>query len=96
METLAGIRILEATEEALELAKLLIRSRAIPAAAEDDATHVAIAAVNGMDFLLTWNCRHIANLVAAPLIRDIIEQAGYGAPTITTPKDLLISLGELP
>jgi hypothetical protein len=47
------------------------------------------------DVLLTWNCRHIANVMAMPRIRATIQAAGSDPPTITTPTDLLESLGEL-
>ena len=96
LEALSGIPRLPGTPEARILVRMLVRSKAIPLAAEDDAAHVALAAVHEMDVLLTWNCRHIANVLAAPKIRDIIERAGYEAPTITTPQDLLASMGELP
>lgn len=96
MEILKGIPRLAASDEARALTKLLVKAHALPSTAEDDAVHVALAAANGMDILLTWNCRHIANVVAAPRIRDIIEEAGFAAPTITTPQGLLESLGEFP
>ncbi len=78
------------------LARDLIRAHVLPSSEEDDAAHVALAAVHGMDILLTWNCRHIANVIAAPGIRGVIERGGYRAPTITTPADLLAALGEMP
>jgi predicted nucleic acid-binding protein len=96
LAVLEGIARLPMTVEARGLVRRLLTSHALPSQAEDDAAHVALAAAHGMDVLLTWNCRHIANVVAAPRIRDIIEKAGYRAPTITTPQDLLESLGEFP
>lgn len=93
---LAGLPRLPLTDEAIVLAKMLLRARAIPLAAEDDAAHVALAAVHGMDVLLTWNCRHIANVMAGPMIREIISRAGHRPPTITTPDGLIESLGERP
>ena len=56
----------------------------------EDAIHIAIAAHYGMDYLLTWNCRHIANSVTFPAIRDTIETMGLCCPILTTP-DLLVS-----
>ena len=96
LELLADIPRLDATAEAQALARMLVRVHALPSTAEDDAAHVAIAAVHGIDILLTWNCRHIANVMAMPKIRATIEKAGYRAPTITTPQGLLESLGEFP
>lgn len=91
-----GIPRLAATRASEALAYRLLRAHALPSGAVDDAAHVAVAAAHGMDILLTWNCRHIANVMTAPRIRDTIEAAGYKAPTITTPQGLLESLGEWP
>ena len=55
----------------------------------DDAFHVAIAAVNNVDFLLTWNCRHIDNAETKPKIRKIIENHGYQCSEIATPTELM-------
>ena len=73
----------------MELSKALIDESAIPRKALDDALHVAVAAVNGMDFLLTWNCRHIDNAEMKPKIRKIIENQGYQCPEIATPIELM-------
>jgi hypothetical protein len=66
-----GISVLSPVPEALELARNFISGAAMPAKAAIDATHVALAAVHGMDFLLTWNCTHIANAVMRPQLEDI-------------------------
>ena len=95
LELLSGIPLLSATLEAQTLARNLVRAHVLPSTEEDDAAHVALAAVHGMDILLTWNCRHIANVIAAPGIRSVIENSGYRAPTITTPAVLLAALGEM-
>jgi hypothetical protein len=58
---LKACQVLPYPKEAEELTQALLSSRLIPAKAAADAAHIAIAAVHGMDFLLTWNCRHIAN-----------------------------------
>src|SRR5580704_9567279 len=58
---LQGIDILSLTAEAQELAALFLKRGLIPQKAVEDALHVALATAQGMDFLLTWNCRHIAN-----------------------------------
>jgi hypothetical protein len=58
---LEGIPELEFTADARDLASRFLAESAIPAKSLDDAIHVAIATVNGMDFLATWNCRHIVN-----------------------------------
>jgi hypothetical protein len=96
LKALASIPLLPLSEEAVLLTKKLVSSQSLPTNAEDDAAHVAIASVNGMDILLTWNCRHIANAMAMPKIIDTIHRAGYPAPMITTPAILLESMEGTP
>jgi hypothetical protein len=54
-----------------------------------DALHIAIAAVHGIDYLLTWNCRHLANAARRHEIETQVEDAGYGCPVICTPEELM-------
>lgn len=83
-----------ATAEAERLARKLLTAKALPRAAEADAYHVAVAAAGGANFLLTWNCRHIANPETLPIIHRIIVQAGVDVPVITTPGFMLESRNE--
>ena len=69
-----------------EIAKALIREHAIPKDETTDAYHIATAAYYGMDVLLTWNCRHIANEFALPKTYGIINSMGLKSPVIITPK----------
>ena len=57
--------------------------------AEADALHVAIAAIQRIDYLLTWNCRHINNAITKPIIRELCEKSGYACPEICTPLELI-------
>jgi hypothetical protein len=82
------LAILAATDDAQDLAGALLAAAAMPRKAAIDAVHVAIAAVNGMDFLLTWNCTHIANAVMRPRIETVCRSAGFEPPTICTPEEL--------
>jgi hypothetical protein len=84
-----GVALLDPTESARELAGCLLRGGALPAQAVDAAAHVAVAAVHGVDYLLTWNCRHIANAEKRPLIRAICQQSGFACPEICTPEELM-------
>ncbi|MDI6795188.1 MAG: DNA-binding protein, partial [bacterium] len=61
---------------------------ALPSKATDDAVHIALAAVHGIDYLLTWNCRHIDNAQTKPLVRTVIVSEGYKCPEICTPQEL--------
>jgi hypothetical protein len=85
-----GLRVLTATTEAQALAIALLRASAMPAKAAIDAAHVAIATVHGMNFLLTWNCTHIANAVMREAIEGVCRRQGYKPPVICTPEELSI------
>ena len=80
---------LDVTEEVRELARNLVSEGPIPDVAEMDAYHIAVAAVNGMEYLLTWNCTHIANAVMRPRIEEICRQEGFEPPIICTPQELM-------
>jgi hypothetical protein len=89
MSVIADIPELELTETVRELGKVLVSEGPIPAGAEIDAYHIAVAAVNGMDYLLTWNCKHIANAVIRPKIEAVCRDHGFEPPTICTPQELM-------
>jgi hypothetical protein len=72
-----------------KLAKLLMKNCGLPTRAEADAEHVAVAAVHSMNFLLTWNCAHLANEQFAPKIALICKAEGYICPTLCTPDQLI-------
>jgi predicted nucleic acid-binding protein len=91
-ERLAAIEdlpILAISDEAVSLAGRLVGSGPIPESAAADALHIAIAAVNGVDYLLTWNCKHLANAVHQSQIEAMVEKAGYACPAICTPEELM-------
>ncbi|MFA7059460.1 MAG: type II toxin-antitoxin system VapC family toxin [Pedobacter sp.] len=88
LEAIADIVELQATEEVRVLGQELIRRHALPVNAEIDAYHVAIATVNGMEYLLTWNCTHIANAHTRPKIEATCRALGYEPPIICTPQEL--------
>jgi hypothetical protein len=90
-DRLARIRhlpILMLSNAAENLAAFLLQ-RVIPAQAIDDAAHIAVAAVNRMDFLLTWNCRHINNRYTIRRIEKCCADAGYSCPVVATPAELM-------
>lgn len=88
-KVIEGIAELEATEGVRELGKALISEGPISPQAEVDAYHAAIAAVNGMDYLLTWNCTNIANAAMRPKIEAVCRQHGYEPSIICTPQELM-------
>ncbi len=89
LESLDGIPLLAMTDSAVELSKTLISQHAIPGNATDDALHIALTSVHNIDYLLTWNCRHIDNAESKPLIRSVLVSNGYNCPEICTPQELL-------
>ena len=82
------LRILPIDNRMFALAEKLLAATAVPRASYDDAVHIATAAIHGMDYLVTWNCSHIANVETRPLIRKTIEQAGLVPPEICTPLEM--------
>jgi hypothetical protein len=89
LEILASLGLLEASPVALALAARLVDSGTIPREAAEDAMHLAIAAVNGVEYLVTWNCRYLANAIRRTEIEASIRSAGYEPPIICTPEELL-------
>jgi hypothetical protein len=89
MGKLQGLPLLRITDQVLDLADTLVEAAAIPLAAHRDAQHVAVAAVNGIEFLLTWNCTHLANVMLRDKIKATCERNGFAAPKICTPEELI-------
>ena len=89
LKSLEGIPILELTDSAIELSKRLLSQKALPLNATDDALHIAMASVHNIDFLLTWNCRHIDNAETKPIVRSVILSDGFNYPEICTPQELM-------
>lgn len=89
LAAIADLPLLQISENVRVLAQALIESHALPEKAEADAYHVAIAAVNGVTYLLTWNCTHIANAHTRPKIEITCRTLGYEPPVICTPLELM-------
>jgi hypothetical protein len=81
--------LLDVTEDAIVLADNLIIKGGLPAKSRLDALHIAIATVNGLDYLVTWNCKHIANAFLRIRIEDICREIGFEPPLICTPLELV-------
>ena len=89
LELVAGLTVLDLTPAAETLASQVLHSGLLPATADGDAAHIALATVHGMDILLTWNCRHIANAAIVGRLRRLAESHEYTLPEIYTPEELL-------
>jgi hypothetical protein len=88
LAALRGIPLLAQEDEVGELAEALVRDVPLPEKAVADALHIATAAVHGMQYLLTWNCTHIANATLRPRIEAVCRAAGFEPPLICTPEEL--------
>ena len=88
LRALRGIPILAVTEPATELAGELIRQGALPQKATVDAFHIGIAAAHQIDYLLTWNCKHLANATMRSTIEAICRSSDLRPPIICTPEEL--------
>lgn len=88
-EILVDFPVLGTVTEAEDLAAEFLGRGHLPAKATDDALHIALAAVQGMHFLLTWNCRHINNVEILAKLRPLAEKAGFALPVICTPEELM-------
>lgn len=86
---LSGIEILPLNDNVVVLSKALIQEGGVPKKALDDALHIAVATVHRIDYLLTWNCRHIDNAEMKPKIRKICQAHGFQCPEIATPIELM-------
>jgi predicted nucleic acid-binding protein len=88
-QILEGLTCLNISDEAVELATSLVDEGAIPSKAADDALHLAITAVHNIDFLLTWNCRHLANAENMNTMASVLTAEGYRVPIVCTPDELM-------
>jgi len=91
LEVIDGFPMLDVTPEAEALSDKLLAAGAIPQEYPEDALHIAVAAVNGVDVLLTWNFAHLNNPNTRRLARRVVENAGYVCPEICSPDELLES-----
>ena len=86
-----GIDVLQTTDAANDLAAKLIAARAVPQTEPRDALHIALAAINGIDCLATWNFKHIMNPSTQHLIAAVCRDAGIESAVICTPEQLLVT-----
>jgi len=81
--------MLDIDDEAKSLAEKIIGKKGVPSEYPEDALHIAIAAVNGIDIIVTWNFAHLNNPFTRTKVRTIIEAEGYFCPEICSPDELL-------
>ena len=89
LELLEPFPVLETNEAARDLARFFLAEGTIPREELADAVHIAVAIIHGIDFLLTWNLKHIAKAEVRQRIERLSRAEGYEPPTICTPEELL-------
>jgi hypothetical protein len=89
LAVISGVKRLALSEQARTFARQLILANLVPANAVADALHIAAAATGGIDFLLTWNCAHIANASIRPRLESWFRARSITPPTICTPEELM-------
>jgi len=89
LEAVATLPVLAATEEVEELTRVILATGLIPPRATRDAAHIAFASVHAMDFLLTWNCRHIHNAMISRRLSEVCSAQGFTLPVLCTPRELM-------
>jgi len=95
LKVLQSIPLLLFRPEVLDLANEFMRQKALPQKADEDAAHIAIATIYRLDYLLTWNCKHIANAQIQKKMAKISTEKGYDLPTICTPTELMGDLKDV-
>lgn len=89
LESLEAVPLLPVTNEIEKLARIILESGLLPATADRDAAHIALASAYGLDILLSWNCRHIANAAIQSRLRRVVESGDFELPVICTPEELM-------
>lgn len=89
LEALRGIPVLAVRQRELDFARALVAGRSVPSTEPEDALHIALAVVNGIEYLVTWNFKHIANAAMRSRINAVCIAEGYDPCTICTPEELL-------
>jgi len=89
LEILRSFSLLDLSQSVLDLAEQFLGRSNLPSKADVDAVHIAAATVHGMDYLLTWNCKHIANAQIQRKLAEISLDFGYELPILCTPYELL-------
>ena len=94
LDFLRPFPLLDMSDEVESLAAKLIVDVPLPPKAQADALHIAVAAVNQMNYLVTWNCTHIANATLRSKIEKVCRSQGYEPPVVCTPQEMLEEEGQ--
>jgi len=89
LDLLKSVKRLELTEDVGKLAEKLIQKKLIPLKAASDAIHIAVACIHKMDYLVTWNFKHIANPFTQEQLSNVVREAGFRLPIMCNPEELI-------
>jgi len=89
LRLLEGLPVLPPAPAIQVIARAMVARAILPPKAEVDALHVAAAAHHGIDYVLTWNCSHIANARILPAIRGLLDELGVAMPFVCTPEEFV-------
>lgn len=89
LDAVKDFPVLDVDSEVERIAKLLLESKAVPEKCPEDAVHIAVASVNSIELIVTWNFKHINNPVMKKKMREVLANAGYVLPEICSPDELL-------
>ncbi len=89
LRTIRDFPVLDIDEETQKLAIKLVREKAIPEKCPEDALHIAVAAINEIEFIITWNFKHINNPFMMRKISDVVTNAGYPMPITCSPEEFM-------
>ena len=95
LDLISGILLIDFNDEAKDLAKEILRQNVLPLKATLDVFHIAVTVVHEIDFLLTLNCKHIANAFIFRRIEKICSKFGYETPIVCTPQEILEKENEI-
>jgi hypothetical protein len=88
-DVVCPLDVVAASADAEALTKAIVDARILPQRAVRDAAHIAVASVHGVEYLLTWNCKHLANVQIARRVQKVCDEHGFIMPLICTPEELL-------
>ncbi len=89
LAAMASLSKLEVSESADDLAKALLSRGAVPPNYPEDALHIALASVNAIEYLVTWNFKHIANAEIRAKIAAICAAEGHATSILCSPEELM-------
>jgi hypothetical protein len=94
LDIVRPLDVLAASTDAEDLTQAMMDAGVFPERAVRDAAHIAVAAVHGVQYMLTWNCRHLANAQISRRVRKVCDAQGFEIPHICTPEELLEETGD--